>query len=85
MQRVHDSTIITLLTDTLPDSASQSYVKERKTTQVPKDKQKGKSFEGGVTVGDFPKVRQFMFFWFCCVANSTDGYREYKSQCFLSP
>ena len=57
MQRVHDSTVITLLRDSLPDSASQSYLKERKTTQVPKDKQKGKSFEGAITVGDFPKVR----------------------------
>ena len=56
MQRVHDSVVITLLTAELPDSASLSYIKERKTTQVPKDKQKGKSFEGGLTTGEFPKV-----------------------------
>lgn len=57
MQRVHDSMVITLLTDKLPDSASMNYIKDRKTTQVPKDQQKGKSFQGGVTTGDFPKVR----------------------------
>lgn len=56
MQRVHDSTLITLLTDKLPDSASTSYIKERKTTQVPKDQQKGKSFQGALVVGEFPKV-----------------------------
>lgn len=62
MQRVHDSTVITLLTDKLPDSASQNYIKERKTTEVPKDKQKGKSFDGVLTIGEFPKVSRFMMY-----------------------
>ncbi len=59
MQRVHDDTVITLLQDDLPDSASRSYVKEHKTTQVPKEQQKGKSFGSTQTMGgEFPKVGQ---------------------------
>jgi hypothetical protein len=57
MQRVHDSTVVTLLTDKLPEAASATYIKERKTTQVPKEKQKGKSFHAVATPpGEFPKV-----------------------------
>ena len=63
MQGAHDHTVITLLADTLPSSASQSYIKERKTTLVPKEKQKGKSFEGGITTGEFPKVSDISLPW----------------------
>ena len=66
MQRKNDGTIITLLTDKLPDSAAQNYIKERKTTQVPKDKQKGKSFGGIQTTGEFLKVRVCPCFHYVC-------------------
>jgi len=57
MQRVHDDTVITLILDDLPDSASRTYVKDHKTTVVPKEQQKGKSFGSTQTLGgDFPKV-----------------------------
>lgn len=56
MQRIHDSVVITLLTDKVPDSAPSSYIKDRKTTPVPKDKQKGKSFDSVRVTGEFPKV-----------------------------
>ena len=57
MQRVHDSTVITLLTDSLPGASTSSYVKDRKLAQVPRQQQKGKSFDGCfVSAGEFPKV-----------------------------
>ena len=56
MQGAHDHTVVTLLTDKLPQAASQGYIKDRSTHQVPREQQKGRSFDAVVTDGGYPKV-----------------------------
>ena len=82
MQRVHDGTVITLLTDKLPDSAATNYIKERKTTQVPKDQQKGKSFQGVLTVGEFPKVTVYYTWDYFFVGHFYFSDSKLPSECF---
>lgn len=56
MQHCHDDTMITLLRTSISDSATTTYIKDRQSDDVPREKQKGRSFERiELPEGEFPK------------------------------
>ena len=57
MQHCHDDTVITLLRTSISDSTPTTYIWAQLSNEVPRKKQKGRSFER-VTLpeGEFPMV-----------------------------